>query len=354
MAVTTRPERTDVMVHDPLQTPLGQMIEPYRATLAPFLWEGITLEKVAAQLHLASRKTPALAECEAGVLVDAVCKALSFGGNIGSDVHIVPFKNRGVMEPTIMLDYKFKVELVVHAGGARSIDAVPVWDDEIPHFSIEMGSEPRIVHRPSTSPPANRKLAGAYAVAHFGRNHTPKVLWMTAAEIEVVRATSRQWGPRSNPPVLVCPPWYAVKTVVHRIVKLLPKNPKLARLFGVMELEERGEFGDPADDRSRQAHVDADGVDLTYTPAAAPVAGADAAFPTLEDESEGPTRTLAWAHGYPLPEMAGDLKGRPVGSMKSSTYLNAVLTWAERNDQADLALAISMVLESRGAAKAEA
>ena len=353
MAVMTRPERTEVAVHDPLQTPLGQMLEPYRAVLTPFLWEGITLEKVAAQLVIASRKTPQLADCRPEVLVDAVCKALSFGGNIGTDVHIVPFKNRGTMEPTIMLDYKFKAELVVHAGGARSIDAVPVWEDELESFAIELGSEPRITHRPSMSPAAGRKLAGAYAVAHLGRNHTPKIHWMSIAEIEEVRKTSRQWGPNSTPPVLVCPPWYAIKTVVHRLVKLLPKNPKLAKVFSAMELEERDEFGALPEAEARPAHVTPDGEDLSYTPtanvpsgAAAPIAAS--AFPAPEPEApEGAGRDMAWANAYPLPAMAGDMAGRAIGAMKSVKYLTAIGTWAERNGDADLALAIAMVLESR-------
>ncbi len=54
---------TTVERNNPLASNIGQMIEPYRAQLAPFLRDGLTLERVAAELVLASRKLPKLAEC---------------------------------------------------------------------------------------------------------------------------------------------------------------------------------------------------------------------------------------------------------------------------------------------------
>ena len=78
-AVSTRPESTALALHDPLGTTLGQMIAPYRAQLAPYLRDGTTLERVAAELVLASRRTPNLDKCQPMVLVDAVCRALDSG-----------------------------------------------------------------------------------------------------------------------------------------------------------------------------------------------------------------------------------------------------------------------------------
>jgi hypothetical protein len=90
----------------PLETTLGQMIEPFQARLTPFLRDGYTLERVAAELNLASRTTPNLDKCVPEELVDAVCRALQTGGTIGQDVYIVPFfsSKRNVHEPTVMLD----------------------------------------------------------------------------------------------------------------------------------------------------------------------------------------------------------------------------------------------------------
>lgn len=238
----------------PLDSPLGQLIAPYQAQLAPFLRDGITLERVAAELVLASRKTPNLDKCPAPALVDAVCRALQTGGAIGQDVYIVPFFTQGAYEPTVMLDYKFKAELVIHAGGARSIDAHPVWSDD--RFTIQYGSDPRIEHTPAMKPDRARTLVGAYAVAFLGFNHKPKIHFMPIDEVEAIRKRSKQWNPEK---VKNCPGWYACARVVHQIVKLLPKNPRLRAVLDLIEREEGEEFGD------RPATVDADGVDLTAT-----------------------------------------------------------------------------------------
>jgi hypothetical protein len=245
MTASTSLERSRVAMPapTPLQTPLGQIIEPFRDRLSPFLRDGITLERVAVELNLASRTTPNMDKCVPEELVDAVCRALQTGGTIGQDVYIVPFfsSKRNVYEPTVMLDYKFKTELVVHAGGARSIDARPVWSDE--KFSIEYGSEPRIEHTPSLSPDKKRTLVGAYAVAFLGFNHKPKIQFMPIAEIETIRKRSKQWNPEKVP---VCPGWYACARVVHQIVKLLPKNARLRAVIDLMDREERDEFEVPA------------------------------------------------------------------------------------------------------------
>jgi recombinational DNA repair protein RecT len=254
----------------PLETPLGQIIAPYQATLAPFLRDGVTLERVAAELVLASRKTPNLDRCVPAELVDAVCRALQTGGTIGTDVYIVPFfsSQRSVHEPTVMLDYKFKVELVVHAGGARSIDARPVWSDEMKDFAVHYGSNPRIEHTPSKAPARDRKLMGAYSVAFLGYNHAPKIHWMPIDEIEAIRKKSKQWNPEK---VKLCPGWYACARTVHQIVKLLPKNAKLRAVMDLMEREEREEFGEAEEihpepmQALRPASVTEDGVDLEMT-----------------------------------------------------------------------------------------
>lgn len=247
----------------PLETTLGQMIEPYRARLEPFLRDGITLERVAAELNIAARTTPNLDKCVPEELVDAVCRALSTGGIIGQDVYIVPFfsSKRNVYEPAVMLDYKFKSELVVQAGGARSIDARPVWSGE--PFAVTYGSTPSIQHSPASIPDRNRQLVGAYAVAFMGYNHTPKIHFMPIAEIEAIRKRSKQWNPEK---VRVCPSWYGCARAVHQLVKLLPKNPKLRAVMAMMEQADREEFGEAEviEDRPalpRPEYVDEYGVD---------------------------------------------------------------------------------------------
>ena len=223
----------------PLETPLGRILEPYRAQLAPFLRDGITLDQVAAELVLASRKTPNLDKCPPPALVDAVCRALQTGGTIGRDVYIVPFFTNGTYEPTVMLDYKFEAALVVLAGGARSIDAENVYEKE--PFEMQLGSSPYLHHQPL--PPSSRgKRIGAYAIAHLGHGHAPKIKWLSDEQIEAIRKTSKQWSPAK---VKDSPEWYGPKSAVHRVTGLLPKNPRLRAMMDLVDRAEREALGDP-------------------------------------------------------------------------------------------------------------
>lgn len=307
-------------VPSPLASPLGQMIEPFREQLTPFLRDGQTLERVAAELVLASRKTPNLDRCPAPALVDAVCRALETGGTIGQDVFIVPFKDKGVYEPTVMVGYQFKASLVQMAGGARSIDARVVYDDEA--FSVRYGDSPSISHQPALKGKPGRKIIGAYAVAFHGPNHTPTVLWLTLDEIEAVRMKSKQWSPSAG--VKDLPPWYGCKTAVHRLVKLLPKNPKLARVLGLIEREELQEYGDP------------DQIVGGDTPAHAPAflpAGTDYDLDGVDVEEEEPTpepvkaMTLAEASGI-------QVQGRVLGGYRNTALDRIEATAREKVNEA--------------------
>lgn len=299
----------------PLESPIGQTIDAYRAQLEPFLRDGLTLERVAAELVLASHKTPNLDKVAAPLLVSAVCRAIQTGGVIGDDVYLVPFKNSktGAYEPTVMLNYRFKAALAVMAGAARSIDARPVWSDE--SFEVDYGTNPSIRHAPLKIPLAKRQLVGAYAVAFMGHNHAPKVHWMPLVEIEAIRARSKEWNPGK---VVVCPPWYACARVVHQLVKLLPQIAKLGRLLGIMEEEER-EFNDAPLALPRPAHVTEDGEDLTF-----PEAPADGEM----GEVRKADRDAAWACSVLVP--FGDDKGKPLGEITSVHYLQAIIGWASK------------------------
>ncbi len=241
-----------------------------------------------------------------------MCRALGTGGVIGKDVYIVPFGN----QPTVMTDYRFEAKLVVAAGGARSIDATPVYSDELGSFRITKGSAPSIEHSPAIRPDPKRELVGAYAIAFLGFNHAPIIRWMPLAEIEAIRVRSREWNPQKH---AKCPPWYACKTAIRQVCKLLPDSPKLRPILAQMRDEEAAELAGEAEfpveaPAARPATVDADGVDLEY-----------------ESEPK-PTRDATWAATITIP--FGEQKGKPLGDVRSVSYLNAMGSWAQK--QAEL------------------
>lgn len=286
--MTTAVARRDTVaaVPAPLETPLGQIIAPYRELLTPFIRDGHTFERVCAELALAAQKTPHLDECDPKLLVDAVSRALDTGGTIGQDVYLLPFKNKGRYEPSVAVDYKFKASMVCLAGGARSIDARVVYDDE--HFKPRYGDRPGIDHSPAIMGKPGRKVIGAYAIAFHGINHHPTVLWMPLKEIEEVRSRSKQWSPSAG--IKDCPVWYACKTAVHRVVKLLPKNPKLARVLGLIEREEIEEgVAEVAGEM-----VDTATGEILPPPARVMPVGPDTGKPLADFSDEHLARIIAW------------------------------------------------------------
>ena len=224
------------LVTAPKSFPLRAVIEGHGDVLGPVCRShGVDPEAVIAQLWVASQKQPGLLKANPRSLVTAVARALETGGVIGRDVHILTFKD----EATECLDYKFMAELVVAAGGARSIDARIVYAGDT--FKQVLGSAPSLVHEP---PPFGHKrgaMIGAYAVAFLGATVPPKFVALTLEEIEATRQKSRSWGPDK---IAQCPEWYAAKTAVRRLVKLLPKNPKLAGVLSRLDAAEAAHEGD--------------------------------------------------------------------------------------------------------------
>jgi recombinational DNA repair protein RecT len=228
--------------------PLKRLLEDNRTLLSAKLPHGYTYEGFTVELYFACEKNRDLLNVHPGDLIPALVDALDTGGTIGKDVHLLTFKSKRkeTNDVSVAVDYKFKAELVRRAGGARSIDAFNVYANE--PFAKALGTNPRIDHEPL--PPSKRgRQIGSYAVAHMGYG-VVKVQWCDIEMIEALRARSRGWSDealRKKGEPTGCPEFYGCKTAVHRLVKLLPKNPKLTRLLGRIEQEERAEFEEDAE-----------------------------------------------------------------------------------------------------------
>lgn len=239
--------------------------ESAKALLAPMLPPGVSYETVLSELYFAIQKNPEIAKCEVPSMLMAVQRCLSWGLTIGETAHLVPFKNK----LTAVRDYKGDVALVVRAGGAKSIDAYVVWDDEV--FDYGLGDAPFVKHRPALRRKEGAKIIAAYAVAHIGANLPPKIVIMGVDEIEQIRKTkSKSWvtetywenGTKKQRPYRIEQiPWYCEKTVVHRIVKQLPTAalPAVAQVVAQLDdeivtdavIEDAPESGDSVRETSR-------------------------------------------------------------------------------------------------------
>jgi recombination protein RecT len=203
-----------------------------RQRIEPMVPHGVDYRKVLVDVYLAVSQNPKLAECTPASLVQAVARAASTGGQIGRDVHLVPFNTniapkgqpkKWETRCQAIEDYKFLAEIVVRTGGARSIVAKSVYANET--FLYEEGTEQVLRHVPVMDPAKRGALVGAYAMARIGHNNLV-IHVMSVQEIEAIRQKfSKQWneGPM--------PHWYPLKACVRQIIKLLPKNPRLLALL---------------------------------------------------------------------------------------------------------------------------
>lgn len=250
----------------PQNFPLRSVIEAHADVIAPLCPPGVSAETVIAQLWAVCQKVPQVAQATKESLVLAICQAVQTGGNIGSDVYLLPFRNKGVWEVSFAFDYKYLAACIVQAGGARSITAEVVRENDV--FRVVKGSEPRIVHEEPTLGKERGKIIGFYAVAHLGASVPPKFFVMSLADVEKIRAKSKQWNPEKIGPV--CPDWYGMARVVHRIGKLLPKRPnsRMQVIEQILDSDARVDAAEEIEGEitpipERPATVDADGVDLS-------------------------------------------------------------------------------------------
>jgi recombination protein RecT len=211
-----------------------------RSVILPLLGQGVDFSRIVQETYLAAKENPEILACTQESVVRAVAKAVSWGLVIGETVHLVPFNVKVARqgEPDAwekrlkaVQDYKGKIELIVRAGVARSVNAECVYEGDF--FEMELGTHPFLRHRPCRELSERGKMLGAYAAADLGQRHQPVIKWMLVAEIDAIRAShSKQW---KKGDLL---PWYARKTVVHQLAKVLPKNDRLAKVLRAFDEEE--------------------------------------------------------------------------------------------------------------------
>lgn len=186
-------------------------LEKYSDKLAVF---GVRPEAYIEAALMAAVRLPELFKCTPESVALALRQCAQVGLEIGRTAHLVPYGQKATFIP----DYKGLIELTLSTHKVVSIRTRCVYDGE-PFEYYETAGGPEIKHVPRLSG-AGGRILGAYAIADL-RLGRYKVEWMTADEIEVVRAKSRSW---SEGPL---PDWYARKTVVRRLCKTLPSNARL-------------------------------------------------------------------------------------------------------------------------------
>lgn len=178
---------------------LGGMLEGQRNKLAqviPAAMGGMTPSRAIAVVLDACSRQPKLLECDMRTIVRACVQAAEVGLELGSplgEAYIVPFwsSKRHVSEAQFVPGYRGLIKLMCLDPTVSHVAAELVREGDV--FEWEMGTAPRIVHRPS---PGSARIRGAvtyaYAVIQYRHGGAPAFTVMDREELDHLEKTGKE------------------------------------------------------------------------------------------------------------------------------------------------------------------
>lgn len=236
------------------QTIAGLLTDPkIKAQLALAMPKHMTADRLARIALTEVRKVPKLAQCDQTSFLGAImqCAALGLepGGALGH-AYLLPFdknkKNaqgkweRVGTEVQLIVGYRGMIDLARRSGQIQSLEARAVYAKD--EFSVELGLESKIVHKPAWDVADRGQLTFVYAVAKL-KDGGIQFDVMSRTEVEKIRARSKS---KDNGPWVTDFDEMAKKTVVRRLFKYLPVSIEIQRAVGLDELAEAGVSQDNA------------------------------------------------------------------------------------------------------------
>lgn len=170
------------------------IIKPELERAAPMLVKiapkrfGEHIPRLITCFNVASRKTPALLECEPKSIVLALAQSAAIGlfpNTPTNRAYLIPYGK----ECQLQISYPGLIELAMRTGLVSSVKGVAVYKADV--FEIHEGSESMIVHRPATSGRGgDADIIGAYGMIKF-RNGESQFRWLDRDALEKRRAMSK-------------------------------------------------------------------------------------------------------------------------------------------------------------------
>lgn len=217
------------------QNPVLQLLEAKKGSFASVLPKHISPDSFMRKALFACSKNPSLMQCSPLSLVSAFLQAAQLGcdptGLLGEG-YIIPYKG----EATFQIGYAGMISLARRSGELASIRARAVYDGD--KFRVAYGLSEELEHVPALEADHDiGTLRFVYCVIELkDGGHVFEV--MSKADVDRIRASSRAGN--SGPWVT----WYeqmALKSVIKRTLKLVPKSAELAK---TLETEAAFEHGD--------------------------------------------------------------------------------------------------------------
>jgi recombination protein RecT len=206
------------------------LLEKARPQIEGALPRHLTPERMMQVARTAVYRTPKLQECDPMTVVAAIVQASELGlepvGSLGHG-YLVPRwnKNARCMEATFLPGYRGLLELARRSGQIASVQARVVYEGD--DFDFEYGMEPRVRHKPHLG--KRGAVVAAYATAKLKGGETALEV-MSVEEIDLIRARSQS---KDFGPWVTDYSEMARKTVLRRLLKLLPCSVELTRAFEI-------------------------------------------------------------------------------------------------------------------------
>jgi recombination protein RecT len=185
-----------------------------------------------------------LAECSAtkqgmASILGGVMEALKLGLTIGGpaqEAWLIPFKNKGVMEATLIIGYQGFRNIIDRSKSVIDVHPRAVYQND--EFDVDFGAN-RVRHKPWYVVGAEKsgELILVYAIAHLQRGGV-QIEVMPRSEIDEHRKRSRA---ANSGPWVTDYDAMALKTVIRKIAKYLPKSSEI--LQRALELDTQADIG---------------------------------------------------------------------------------------------------------------
>lgn len=226
-------EQEAAIVKQPSET-IAAYLERQRPAIMAALPRNVDVDRFARIVLTSVRTTPKLLTCNPMSLLAAVMQSAQLGLEPGAglgEAYIIPYAG----EAQFQMGYRGAVKLARNSGDIAAVYAEAVYEGDM--FAVEMGTDPRITHRPDLLVEGRGTfdaMTTVYAVAKLSSGETQFAV-MTKAEIEQHRDRYSKGKAAKDSP------WrdplgaveMAKKTVVIRLSKMLPLSSEASRAFSV-------------------------------------------------------------------------------------------------------------------------
>lgn len=196
-------------------------IDSKKTQFSELLQNSLSTDRFTQTAKTALQKNPGLLNCTPQSIVNSILLGAELGLLINTPhqhAALIPYKTECTLQPM----YKGLVLLAVRAGGIKRITAEVVYENDT--IDVDLGMNRNITHKPAmTGARLDDKIIGTYAV-YVLPDGEKDFCWMTRADIEAVRGSSRAEKDGKPGPWTTAFAEMCKKTVVKRALKLIPNS----------------------------------------------------------------------------------------------------------------------------------